>query len=152
MPATHYDHCMRLQEQLDAHEGSLDERIGMARMFLEGTVNPNFNSHIRFAHADRALQVADGLTLDSYVFPQREFGEIALKGMVPRVTCVRVDDRLIVTLPFFSSTILGPSQELEAGLVELEMEDSDVVLIPGETVARPIHTPVESLRYVKYAA
>jgi hypothetical protein len=99
-----------------------------------------------------AYFIADGLTSESFVTPFQKFDEVVLRGDVPRIGCIDVFGRFVVSLPFFDAVVIGPAQELEPELVEYELEGYDSVL-PLEThLQRPLYTPVESLRFIALAA
>lgn len=126
----------------------------MARRYLE-EINVGWRpGQVRVAHAEGAYHVDDELTMESLMYPFQVFGEIILKGTVPRVSCIDVNGRLVVSMAFFEPTILGPVQEIEPELVDLDIELSgqDVILPVGTRLRRPIHVPVEDIRYSLLAA
>lgn len=108
----------------------------------------------RLARARSAYHTSDELTLDSLVYPRRDFGSIALIGHIPLIRCVNIDGRFTVVLPFFSPTVVGPRLEIEASLVDLEFDagDADVVLPLDRRLARPIAVPVEEIENIFIAA
>ncbi len=84
--------------------------------------------------------------------PSQKFGEVILKGSVPRIGCIDVSGRLVVALPFFDAVVLGPVHEIEAELVDYELDECDAVLPLDIPIRRPIFTPVENLGFIALAA
>ena len=146
-----YEQSMQLQALLD-NCPEIDETKSLIRdIGLEEINNRWHGSVVRAAHASDAYHINDGLTLESNIFPVQKFGEIVLKGNVPKVDCIEIKGRSIVTLPFFDAVVLGPRQEIELSLVGHELADYDTVLKLDVHMRRPIHTPVESPQFITFA-
>lgn len=147
---TVYDQSMALQRILDESSEPILDRYAI--ISLE-TINEQRDScPIRVARAGVAYFIDDELTTDSLINPVQQFGEIVLKGTVPRVKCIDVSGRLVLALPFFEAKILGPAYEVEPEIIELELDDCDTVLPLGTTISRPLYAPVESLSFIMFAA
>lgn len=110
---------------------------------------PNTKHAVR---SSSAYYIDDGLTIDSRIHPSLKFDEIVLKGRVPKLSCISVNNRLLLSLPFFDAVVLGPMQELEPELVDYEMEGHQTVLPIGVPISRPIFTPVEDVKFIMLAA
>jgi hypothetical protein len=152
--ATRFETSRELQKVSDTPNNDRTLKLGLARSYLE-EINTGWRPRqVRIAHAEGAYHVNDELTTESLMYPFQVFGEIILKGTVPRVSCIDVNGRLVVSMAFFDPTILGPTQEIELGLVELDMEMSghDIILPIGTTLRRPIHVPVEDMLFSMLAA
>ena len=152
--ATIYEQSMQLQAILDKSETDgmhsskkIIKNIGLAAINDRWT-----NGLVRVARTSNAYFIPDGLTQESYIYPLQEFGEIVLKGRIPRVDCVDILGRSIVVLPFFDEVILGPRQEIEEELVEYELDGYDTVLPLDTPLSRPLYAPVESLEFIAIAA
>jgi len=150
--ATIYEQTMALQARLDnMPKLNIDSR-DYAKISL-AVINDRWDSSsIRAARSSAAYFIADALTTESYIYPTQKFGEIVLKGIVPKISCIDVDNRLVVALPFFGATVLGPAQEIEPELVEYEIGDYDAVLPLDVRIDRPLYTPVENLGFITLAA
>lgn len=147
-----YVQSMALQKHLDTMPEASAEKIRMATIGL-GPLNDRWDSAVkRAAHAKEAYFVDDQLTMESFIHPTQKFGEVVLKGHVPRIACVEISERLVLALPFFGAVVLGPSQEIEPELVDYELDDCDTVLPLGVPMARPLYTPVESLSFITLSA
>ncbi len=154
--ATLYEQSMQLQAIMDkasaaemysAHK--IIKKIGLA------SINERWSSElVRAARTTKAYFIPDGLTLESYIYPSQEFGKILLKGSVPRVDCVGILGRKTIALPFFDAVILGPRQEIEAELVDMdhELDGYDTVLPLDTPLKRPLYVPVENLEFIAIAA
>ncbi len=145
---SYYELSLALQTHLDAiPKDGADKRV--VALGALRTINERFDSsRMRAAHASSAYFIDDQLTTDSFLMPTQKFGEIILKGNVPRVACTRILGRFTIALPFFNSIILGPSQEIEPELVAYELDDYDSVLPIDTPIRRPIYTPVESILFM----
>lgn len=147
--ATRFERSKELQRILDSPVDSEEFKLHCIKMSL-GDINEGWRPlQPRLMHSEAGYHIDDQLTVDSLVNPTRMFGEIILKGTVPEVRCIHVFGRYIVALPVFEPTILGPQQEIEAGLLDLEMEMSgaDTALPIGVRMRRPIYVPVEDLHF-----
>lgn len=150
--STIYKQSMALQAHLDTVPETDSSKQAIARMGLE-LINERWDGSLtRAAHTSAAYFIDDGLTTESLLYPTQKFGEVILKGTIPRIACVDVSDRLVVSLPFFDAVVLGPVQEVESELVAYEMEECATVLSLGTRIARPLYTPVENLSFITFAA
>ena len=147
-----YRETITLQRTLDLQSStaSLKERRRAVAECLGRINNYWISEEGRAAHAKSAYFIDDRLTFDSYICPTKKFGEIILKGTVPRLACIEVSDRLVLALPFFDSVILGPKVEIEPELIELEMDEGDVILPLGKEIRRPLYVPVEDMVFITF--
>lgn len=147
--ATRYERSLELQKILDSPVDSDEFKRHCMKMSLED-INVGWRAQQpRLMHAEAGYHIDDKLTLDSLAIPTRVFGEIILRGTVPEVRCMQFYGRYIVALPVFEPTVLGPKQEIEADIVDLEMEMSgaDTVLPVGIPLRRPIYVPIEDIQF-----
>jgi len=149
--ASIYEQSMSLQAHLDSKESRIDKNT-IATLGLQIINNKWDSSLIRAARSSSAYFIADGLTTESFVNPLQKFDEVVLKGHVPRITCIDLLGRFIIVLPFFDAEVLGPTQEIEAQLVEYELDGYDTALPLNTTLQRPLYTPLENLEFITLAA
>lgn len=150
--STVYEHTIKLQDHLDASPNPTTDLCKFAQAYI-GVVNHRWDPlSKRIAHASRAFFIDDQLTTDSFIYPSQKFGEVILKGYVPRISCIDVSDRLIVALPFFDAVVLGPVQDIEPELVDFELEGYSTVLPMGTPLERPLFVPIEDISFVTFAA
>jgi hypothetical protein len=153
---TLYEQSMQLQAIMDKTNAAklysqqkIIKKIGLA------SINERWSSElVRAARTSKAYFIPDGLTLESYIYPIQEFGEVVLKGCVPKVDCVDILGRKTVALPFFDAVILGPRHEIEVEFIDIdqELEEYDTVLPLDTRLKRPLHVPVENLEFIALAA
>jgi hypothetical protein len=147
-----YRRTMGLQKNLDESGDPIDVRHDFAQMYLD-TINEHWDASVaRLARASCAYLADDRLTRESDLYPSQRYGEVVLKGTVPRVGCIAVADRLVVALPFYDAVVLGPRLEIEPELLDLELDGSDSVLPLDTPMSRPLYTPVESLSFITLTA
>ena len=150
--ASIYEQSMALQAHLYSVEYKDKESELLALAGL-AAINDRWDSSVsRVAHSDSAFYIADKLTEDSIHFPVQRFGEVILKGHVPRITCINLASRLTLALPFFDAVVIGPYQEIEPELVDYELDGYDVVLPLDVPIRRPLYTPIEQLRFIMLVA
>lgn len=147
-----YKKSIALQRQLDQAQESLDLKLDFARIYLD-EINKQWDSlQPRAARSSCAYFIDDKLTTDSLMSPSQKFGEVILKGTVPRIGCINISGRLVVALPFFDAVVLGPVQEIESGLVDYELDECDTILPLEVPIRRPLFTPVENIGFIALAA
>lgn len=150
--ASIYKESMDLQARLDKLSSEDADCTLIVQRNLQD-INTRWDATAsRIARAGSAYFLVDGLTTGPFADTAQQFGEVIVKGHVPRVSYFEALGRLVVSLPFFEGVILGPSQEIEPVLVEYEMEGSDIVLPLDVPIRRPLHVPVESLASIMLAA
>lgn len=106
----------------------------------------------RVVRADLALFVDDQTTLDALLFPSQTFGKTCAVGYVPRISCVHYLGKYLLTFPFVEARVIGPEQEIEDSLLELELSEEDVLLPLHTPLRRPLHIPLVDIRFFEYAA
>lgn len=143
---------MALQNHLDGIPEKTSGRELAAKWGLNKLNSRWDPSLVRAARADSAYFIDDSLTAESSIYPCQRFGEVILKGHVPRISCVEVAGRLTLALPFFDAIVLGPTQNIETELVDYELDGFDTVLPLDVIIRRPLYTPVEDLRFITLAA
>jgi hypothetical protein len=106
----------------------------------------------RVVRANQALFVDDQTTLDALLYPSQTFGETCAIGYVPRISCIHYLGKYLLTFPFVQAKVIGPEQELEDSLLDLELADEDVLLPLHTPLRRPLHIPLVDIRFFEYAA
>ncbi len=150
--ATIYAESIALQAHLDLMPQDSEERDTTLSVGLR-LINSRWDPSLpRAARASSAYFIDDGLTMDSLLTPSQEFGEVLLKGRVPRIGCIDLIGRLTIAIPFYDAVVIGPSQEIEPELIDYELDDCDSFLPIGVTIRRPIYTPIESLSFIALTA
>jgi hypothetical protein len=83
-----------------------------------------------------------------------EFSEAVLTADVPSLVIAKIGVRHIVSLRCFESIVLGPAQEIEPALIDLEMDlsDANTVLQVGQRIRRPLYVPAEDVKFISLAA
>ncbi len=136
---------MALQKHLDDLQDSPLSRKIAALRGIDLINKDRDDNTLRAAHASSAYLLDDELTSKSLDYSPQRFGEVILKGAVPRVSCIDISERLIIALPFIDAVVLGPVIELEPEYVEFELGIYSAVLPIGVPLERPLYTPVEDI-------
>ena len=141
--------ALKLQGNLDGLGKNPEVAIKAMTHYL-AEINDGWQPDVRrYVHTEEAFHVDDQLTIDSLIYPVRQFGTIMLVGYVPRVRCINIEGRLTVGMPFFDAIVIGPRREIEPELAELDMEleNADCTLPLDKKLMRPLFVPIDQMDF-----
>jgi len=137
-----------LQSAINCEDDVSNRRImaGFGITKLQGEWTPGR----RLAHAYGAYAI------DELVLPPTltQYDEVMLSGNVPRLDFIETDEeRVMLALPFYDCTILGPAAESDSAMVgyEFDVDGFDTVLPMDRRVAGPLLVPIVALELVAFA-
>lgn len=146
-----YRTAMGIQSNLDSYPSDSPIQQIIKR---EGTqkINEEWTPHRRLLATERMYFMPDGLTQQSD--DAIEFTEAKLTADIPGFVIAKIGVRNIVSLRCFESVVLGPADEIESVLIDLEMDltGANTVLQVGEIIRRPLYVPVEDVTFISLAA
>jgi hypothetical protein len=146
-----YRTAMGIQSNLDVYPSDSPIQNFIKHEGMQ-KINDAWTPHRRLLSTDRMYFMPDGLSQQSD--DAVEFTEAKLTADIPGFVIAKIGVRNIISLRCFESVVLGPADEIESVLVDMEMDISgaNTVLQVGVRIRRPLYVPVEDVTFITLAA